>query len=136
MLLKQVHIVTSHYHSTIRENKQSNCNFIDVKTLIKIPTSTMEPDLNKYIEELTKKTEKHDLKFDIGYPLNLKGHDVHGKAKGMLTQTIPFLIHLGNPFILNPFWTAQCMEEEKTLMVELLAPWGGIHENTWGYMYI
>ena len=94
----------------------------------------MEPGLTKYIEDLTKEYEKHDSKFDIGYPMNLKGHDILGKAKRMLVHHIPFLLHLGNPLIVEPFWESQCMQEEKSLVKELIAPWGGTQDNTWGYI--
>ena len=94
----------------------------------------MEPALTKYLEDLTGEYEKRDSKYNIGYPMNLKGHDILGKAKRMVSQSIPFILHLGNPFLVDPHWTPQCMQEEKSMLKDLIAPWGGTQDNTWGYI--
>ena len=91
--------------------------------------------MTKYLEDLTGEYEKRDSKYNIGYPMNLKGHDILGKAKRMVSQSIPFILHLGNPFLVDPHWTPQCMQEEKSLLKDLIAPWGA-HWTIHGAIYL
>ena len=72
----------------------------------------MEQNLTKYIEDLNKEHEKDDSRFEIGYPINIKGHNILGKAKRALVDAIPFLLQYGNPFIVKPYTTTQCVQEE------------------------
>ena len=94
----------------------------------------MNSNLSKYIKKQSNKNKGKDLKFDIGYPINFKGHKVHGYAKSKLTKSMPFLLHFGNPLLIKPFWAAQHVDEEKSLIEELVAPWGGTAEISWGYI--
>ena len=94
----------------------------------------MNSDLCKYIKEQNNESDKKDFKFDIGYSMNLKGHDIHCFAKSKLTESMPFLLHYGSPSLLNPSWRAQNHQEEKSLIEKLIAPWGGTNLNAWGYI--
>ena len=94
----------------------------------------MKANMRKYIKKLKKENEHKDPKFEIGLPINYKGHDILGHAKGKLAISMPFLLHNGNPLTFRAQWTSQCMGEEKSLVEELIAPWGGTLDNTWGYI--
>ncbi|KAI6659002.1 Histidine decarboxylase [Oopsacas minuta] len=98
----------------------------------------MNSNLRSYIEYLTREKLEQNMKqesmLDIGYPMNLKNTETHAAAKIEILKSFPFLLHYRNPMIMEPFWTAQLMKEEKSLITELIAPWGGTPENTWGYI--
>ena len=94
----------------------------------------MRGNLGKFIERIIRENEERGSQSQIGYPTNLKGHNLLGHYKGKLVSSIPFLLHYGSPFTFKAPWTIQCMEEEKSLIEQLIAPWGGTQDNTWGYI--
>ena len=100
--------------------------------------SKMNTDLINYIENLNDKNKaENELKsceLEIGYPNNLKDQEISHEALNIATKSKPWTLHYGNAMEVKPFWSFQNMNEEKELILELIAPWGGCIENTWGYI--